>query len=302
MARRLRQVVDLYTTGQVVTLRDGTPVWVQPLNPFEADTARNEAQVAKTRITMAIREFGSEEQQRVREYFMSDGVDGARLRLIEAKTSERMARIFDGIRNDPEWSERLQIIERGAEQTAPFEPEEEKLLIKLTEDYTDELTKRIDNERQFQTETYEHMDEDALWDEYLQWFIDRRAGEKMMAEYRTHQVLYGVRVCEGRHIDHDEWDHSECNSHQEKLFADKDEVRNSPEVLLDLLFAACEDVDMSAREAKNSDRQGSSSDSSPLPSAAAESTASTQDETPVAPPGSSPSPSDTRSPSLAGAS
>jgi len=301
MARRLRQVVDLYTTGQVVELRDGTPVWVQPLNPFEADTARNEAQVAKTRITMAIREFGSEEQQRVREYFLSDGLDGARLRLVEAKTSERMPKIFDGIRNDPDWSERLQVIERGAEQTAPFEPEEERLLIKLTEDYTEELTKRIDNERQFQTESFASLDEEALWEEYLQWFIDRRAGEKMMGEYRVHQVLFGVRCCAGAQTD-GQWDHSGCDSHRERLFADKDEVRTSPEALLDLLFAACEDVDMTAREAKNSDRQGSSSDSSPLPSAAAESTASTQDETPVAPPGSSPSPSDTPSPSLAGVS
>lgn len=302
MARKLRQVVDLYTTGAVTVLRDGTPVWVQPLNPFEADTARNEAQIAKTRMSLAIREFGSEEQERVRMYFFTDGLDGARQRLVEAKVTERTPRIFEAIRNDPEWTERLQIIDRGAEMTAdPLEEEEKQLLLKITNEYALDLGKRIEDERKFQTEVYNGYDEDALWSEYLQWFIDRRAGERMMSEFRMHQVLYGVRWCEGV-LDGDKWDHSACNGHTEPVFASKEEIRNSPEALLDVLFAACDDVDMSARDAKNSDRQESSYDSSPLPSGEAESTASTPTETRVVLPGSSSSPSPTPSPSSAGTS
>ena len=301
MARRLRQVVDLYVTGEVTVLMDGTPVWVQPLNPFEADTARNEAQIAKSRLAMAIRELGSSEQQRVRDYFLSDGIEGSRERLVDAKVTERSTRIFDSIRNDPDWTEKLQILERGAEETGAMEPEEQELLVRLTNEYAIEIGRRLDDERTFQVEQFADHDEDTLWKEYLDWFIDRRASEKMMTEFRLHQIFFGVRWCDGTKND-DVWEHSACNGHSEPMFNTKDEIRRAPEALIELLYDACESVDMTAREAKNSDRQGSSSDSSPLPSAAAESTASTQDETPVAPPGSSSSRSDTPSPSLVSAS
>lgn len=301
MARKLRQVVDLYTTGKPVVLRDGTAVWVQPLNPFEADTARNEAQVAKTRLSMAIRQYGSQEQEQVRAYFLADGLDDARVRLVEAKVAERTPRIFEGVRNDPDWTERLAIMDRGADEVGALEQEEQELLLAITNDYAAELGKRIENERQFHVETFAEMDEAALWEAYLTWFIDRRCAERMMNEFHAYQILYGVRWCEGSQSD-GRWDHAACNGHDDQVFATIDEVRRAPEALLELLVEACDDIDMTAREAKNSDRQGSSSDSSPLPSEAAESTASTPDETPVAPPGSSASPSATPSPSLAGAS
>lgn len=302
MARRLRQVVDLYISGKVAELRDGSPLWVQVLNPYEQDTARNEAQIAKARLVMALKEFGSDEQAKVRMFFFEDGLDAARAKVIDARVAEALPRVLDKFRNDPEWTERLTILERGLDDTAaPVEGAEQELLAQLGTEYATELGSRLQTERSFLEQKFSAFEEDELWEEYLDWYLNRRASEMQFAEYRLHQILYGVRWCEGvKSGEH--WDHSACDGHQARTFLDKEEVRRAPEELIALLMDAADDVEMTVREAKNSHRQGSSYDSSPLPSEAAESTASTPVETPVAPPGSSSSPSPTPSPSSASVS
>lgn len=302
MARRLRQVIDLYSTGQTHELRDGTLVWVQPLNPFEQDTARSEAQIARSRVSLALREEGEDEQDKVRMWFEADGIEGARERLVEAKVNEATTKIFESIRNDPDWTERLQIMDRGAEQTAlPLEEPENKLLLRITNEFAAELGNRIATEREWQIGTIGELDEEALWKAYLDWFIEQRAADVMLAEFRLHQVLFGVRWCEAvKDPDTEQWNHADCNGHPDPIFTDKDQLRRAPGDLLEVLYYAADNVDMSSREAKNSHRQGSSSGSSPLPSEVEESTASTPSETPPEPPGSSSSPSDTPLPSWGG--
>ena len=287
MARRYRQVTDLYVTGDVAVLRDGSPVWMQALNPFEQDTARNEAQIAKARIVMAIKEFGSDEQSKVRYFFMEDGLDVARAKVVDAKVSESVPKIIDRLRNDSEWTEKLLILERGLENTALIpETEEFVLLEKLAEEYNDELAKRLATERTFNEMKWSDATEEQLWAEYLDWYLARRANEIMLAEYQLHQVLFGARECEATH-DGKVWDHTACNGHRERIFADSEEVRSAPEQLFALLLDAAESIEMSARDAKNSDRQGSSNGSSPLPSEEGASTASTPTETRAEPLGTS---------------
>lgn len=288
MARRLRQVTDLYITGQVAVLVDGTPLWVQALNPFEQDTARNEAQIAKARITLALKEFGSDERAKVRMFFFEDGLDDARRKVVDAQVAESMPRVLERIQNDPEWTERLEILARGLDDLAtPAEPEEEELLEKLTGDYTEEVGRRLMEEREFNEDRFASSDEETLWEAYLDWYLTRRSSELMMAEFRLHQLLYGVRWCNGT-LDDGQWDHSGCEGHAARVFSSKDDVRSAPEDLIVLLTQTVDDLELTVREAKNSRRQGSFSDSSPLPSEAGESTASTRIATPVVPPGSSP--------------
>lgn len=303
MARRLRQVIDLYTEGATVVLRDDLPVWVQPLNPFEQDTARNEANIAKSRVTLAIREHDEEEKLTVRTFFFEDGEDKARERLVDAKVNENATKVFTSIRTDPEWRERMQILDRGDENTAkPLGESEVELLQRIALEYSAELGKRLDSERDYWTSHYAGMDAESLWEDYFAWWIDRRAGEVMLSEFRQHQVLFGVRLCDATRLDETSpWNHSACD-HKQCLFANHEELRAAPGALLQELFDAVDSLDMTVHDAKNSRRQGSSSDSSPLPSEAAESTASTQDGTPPERPGFSSTPSLTPSPSSAGTS
>jgi hypothetical protein len=303
MARRHRQVIDLYTTGTVAELVDGSPVWVQPLNPFEQDTARNEAQIARARLALALRELGSGEQAKVRNMFFEGGHEAAVTTLVDAKVAEAMPKLLDEFRNDPEWTERLEILDRGDVDTArPLEPEERELLEKISGEFAVELNRRVHLEREYTHAKYQASDEEVLWTDYLDWYIERRTSEVAMAEFRLHQLMFGTRICDGVKDQHGVWDHAACASHQELLFSSKEQVRSAPAQLQALLLDEFDDLELSVREAKNSRRQGSSSDSSPLPSEAAESTASTPSATPVAPPGSSSAPSPTPSPSWAGAS
>jgi hypothetical protein len=303
MARRLRQVTDLYINGKVAVLKDGTPLWVQVLNPFEQDTARNEAQIAKARLVLAIKEHGSDEQTKVKMFFFEEGVEEARRKVIDARVAEAMPKILERLRNDPEWTEKLAILERGLDDAAsPAEPAEIELLEKLANEYSQEVGKRLAKEREFLILKFADHSEDALWAEYLDWYLGRRGAEIQLAEYRLHQMLFGVRWCEATQSEDGAWDHAECNGHDDRLFVDKEQVRRCPEDLLAICMAAAEDVEMTVREAKNSRRQGSSSVSSPLPSEGEGSTASSRTETPAPPAGSSTSPSPTPSLSSATAS
>lgn len=300
--QRLRSVLDLYTVGRTITLRDGQPLWVQVLNPFEQDTARNEAQIAKARITLALKEPGSDETTKVRMYFLEDGLAEARAKLVDAKMAMATPRLIDGIKNDPEWTERLQIIERGSDDTArPLEPIESDLLAKITTEFTTELGNRLKSERQYLNAQYSDAEEDVLWAGYLEWYLERRASELMLAEFRLHQILFGTRLCNATDHGADTWTHENCEGHAERLFETKEEVRTAPEELVTQILDAFDVLEMSVRDAKNSDRQGSSSGSSPLPSVEAASTASTPTETPSTPPGTSPSPYPTPSPFSASA-
>lgn len=293
MARRLRQVVDLYVIGKVAVLKDGTPLWMQALNPFEQDTARNEAQIAKARLVLALKEHGSDEEAKVRMYFFEEGEDAARRKVIDSKVADAMPRILERLRNDPEWSEKVSILERGLDDTAtPAEPAEQALIESLTNEYAVELSSRFTSERDFFEDQFATATPEDLWEQYLEWYQTKRAGDLMFAEFRLHQLLFGARICHGLLVD-GVWDHAACGGHAEHFFLEKAEVRAAPEDLVDLLMATADDVEMLGREAKNSHRQGSSFDSSLLPSEAAESTASTPGETPPAPPGSSSTPSPT---------
>jgi hypothetical protein len=205
-----------------------------------------------------------------------------------------MPKLLERLRHDPEWNERLDVLERGLESTAtPPEGPEQELIEQLADQYNREVTRRMNLEREYQLDRFEDADEETLWAEYLDWYLARRASELMLSEYRLHQVLYGVRWCNG--VDHGDgaWTHDDCGGHTDRVFTSKEEVRALPEELVALLMDAADDIEMTAREAKNSRRQGSSFDSSPLPSEVEESTASTPAETRVAPLGTSSSPSAT---------
>lgn len=306
--RRLRQVIDLYVVGTEVVLKDGSPLWMQALNPFEHDTARNEAQIAKARITMALRDPASDETEKVRMFFYDLGLDEARAQIVDNKVAANLPKILDKMRAEKDWAEKINILERGEVDTAkPLEQAEIDLLAKLSEEYTTEVAARLTSERGFIEDKYSDMSLDELFGEYLEWYLGRRGGEIMLAEYRLHQVMFGARYCAGAYEPGDQphtgtWDHSDCEGHTHRVFTDKNSVRTTPDELIELLSEAADRIEMSVREAKNSDRQGSSFDSSPLPSEAAESMPSIPVETPDAPPGGSSSPPTTPSPSWASVS
>ncbi len=282
---RLRHVTDLYVAGKTLTLSDGSPLWVRVLNPFEQDKARNEAQVARARLALAIREVGTDEQAKARESFFEAGHEGAIDLLVESKVAERYSKIVDSLRYDPDWKDRLDIVARDTDDTAkPLEGIEKEALDKIAGDYLAELNTRVEEERDGYRAEYQDADEEMLWEAYRDLYIDRRAGAAAMAEHQLHQVLYGTYVCDAI-LENGTWRHEKCD-HSIPLFESADEVRTLPEDLGFTILKGINEIDMSVVEAKNSVRQESSFDSSPLPSEPVESTPSIPSAIPPEPTGS----------------
>jgi hypothetical protein len=215
---KYRRLVDLYVTGTEFVLKDGTPLWLQVLNPFEREVVRREAQVAQARQILAMKEHGSEEHDRVRAGFYAEGRDAAVVHLVDGELTKGFGKVVDAIRNDPEWTERLEIFDRGQDDTAVLTTEEELLLGKIEADFYTEIGKRSQTERDFLMGKYEALDDDALWDSFLEMWLDRLGQQTAMEEYKVGQIAYAARVCEGRQRRRDAWDHSECAGHEERVW------------------------------------------------------------------------------------
>jgi hypothetical protein len=290
---KYKRIPDLYVQGTEHRLRDGTPLWLQVLNPFEADEARHDAQVARSRLMMALREVGSDEFDLLRGNFLRYGRDGVVNLLAEHASNTAMMEAVNDIKQDPDWRERVEIMERSEEILAkPAEEPERELLSKINQEWLTELGDRAKAAHELEEELLQPLSDDELWERYREHYIETRGNEVGVAEHQLTKVWYATRVCEGEEAE-GQWDHSACEGHELRVWDTKAEVRGLPEDLLNELSNALDEVDMSVGEAKNSDRQGSSSGSSPLPSEGEGSTASTPDETPDKLPGSSPTPSAT---------
>lgn len=293
---KYRRLPDLYVAGTEVVLKDGQVVWLQVLNPLQADEARHDAQVARSRLVMALKKHGGDEMAFIDAALWQDGLDGARNRVVESKANGVLMKIVDEIRNDPDWTEKLEILNRVDEGDEPRETIELELLASVQTEYIDEVQKRIKSEEDYLRAKYADASEDDLREEYAKLYIDRRGGEMAAAEFRVVELWYGARVCDGVLTD-DGWNHDNCEGHALQLFETKAEVRQLPTELSELLGDALNDLAMTIRDAKDLARPASSSDSSRRPSEPEESTPSTPTATPSSAPGTSPQLSPTPSPS-----
>jgi len=288
MRGKYKRLTDLYVRGTEAELADGNIIWMQALNPYEREEALHDAQVARARLVMALKESG-EERLKVEAHIYERGLTKCVEELARNKASERMGEYMADINSDPDWKERLEILMRTDEAQAatPMEPAEQALLTKINIDYMAELNKRETDEREYQERRLAGMSQEVFTEEYLEWWLDRRGSNLAQAEFQTTELWFSARVCDAVKDDEGHYSHEACN-HGERVFEDKAEVRSLPAELSVILNTALNAITMSAVEAKNSARQESSSDSSPLPSEPVESTPSIQTETLETVPGTSP--------------
>lgn len=294
--QKYKRVPDLYIVGTEHKLRDGTMVWLQVLNPLQRDEAQHDAQVARGRLILALKsEHGSDERTKVEAAFFEDGRNGAVQRLVNANLANHLVKTVESIKTDPDWKERLEIMDRSDELMArPPEDAERKLLVDINRDYIDEVTRRQNEEEGYLEQRFRAYTDEQLIDEYIELYVTRRGSDVASAEFMLTEIWYAARVCEGKEIGPGEYDHSDCENHVLQAYETKAEVRALPEDLQQELATIMSTLNMTVFEAKNSARQGSSSGSSPLPSEPEGSTPSIPAATPANRHGSSPQLSGTR--------
>lgn len=285
---KYRNISDLYVRGREVVLRDGNVMWLQVLNPFEMEQARHDAQVARARVILALRQEDSDEMIKAKAYFFEDGIAEARERLLGVEMSQTLVEITDALKDDPEWTEKIDLLERSEHLGVEASSAEKEALERATEEYGTELSKRFTDETEFRRSEITKLSEEDLWERYREVYEEMRSGELAMREFILTQMWLAARACDGIQNEDGSWSHSMCQGHRTRVFETKSDIKDLPEDLYGELAEAMAVLTLSEREAKNLDRQGSSSESSPLPSEeAAQSTPSTQTGTSNKPRGTS---------------
>lgn len=275
MRGHYRRLPELFTRGTVVEVGDGHVMYLQALNPFEYDEARLDAQAAKARLVMALHEHGHSERAVMEAEFAQAGRRAVIRSLVNVGESQRLFEVMESIKNDPDWTERLEITERSDELVArPVSDPERQLLDEVNRDYLDEIQNRLEGKQALARERLEAMDDETLRTEFFNAYVEKRGSELAQAEFVVTELWYAARVCVAVMDDDNQWQHGDGCQHELQVFESKREVKDLPDDLTDVLLAAMTELNMSVREAKSSGRGESSSGSSPLPSEEAASTPS----------------------------
>lgn len=279
---KFRRVTDLFEEGREVVLdpnpEDPILVWVNKLNPFEMDEARKDGAVGRARATMRIEDPDSPEYDVFESSINGRSREDLLNSLVGAKQNEHYVNALDDIRADEKWGEKLSVLERGDAQLddsgVSLGDDERSRLAKLNEEYLKTVNDlMVQRQTAYRVELETESDE-ALQKLYREGYKTAAGGSGFLTEYRTTEMFFALRACDATAVD-DGWDHSECD-HRERLCEHRGEIRDLPEGLIAAVRDAITVLNMSPRDAGNSDAPASSSASSEQPSEQAESTRSTR--------------------------
>jgi hypothetical protein len=283
---RFRRLTDLYIVGQPLELPDGSFLWIQALNSYQRDEAVSDAQVARARLVMALRQDG-DERLKVQARLYDRGRENLIDQLAEHRSSEKGSDAIEDMREDPEWKERMDILFRTSpeESATPMTHQEVTLLEEINAAVIAELQRREKDEKDFWLRSLERMTDEELIEEWTESWLDQRGAQLATVEFRQTEVWYATRYCNGVKTDDGAIDHSQCDAHQERVFPTRADVREAPSELITVVAETLAELNVAGRDPKGSGSPGSSSSSSPTPSEPEESMPSTSSETPEPVPG-----------------
>lgn len=259
---RYKRITDLFTVGEVVQADPDDPealLYVQKLNNFEQDEARREAQVVRARTVLALRQEGSDEVNALSDAVGRMPLDRLIDGIVSSKYTKHVGEASNSLHGDPEWFERLDILERTDRDSVA--EEEKKVVDQINHDYLDALNLKIADLDEAERARLTDMGEEQVRQEYVESFVESRAAAVFLREMRYVECYYGVRMCDATQKDPEnknyDWDHSACS--HERLFDNLDEARAMPDELLNQLTRAFDRINVPARTAKGSARRQASS-------------------------------------------
>lgn len=263
---KYRRLTSLYSKGVEVEIEDDLVIWVEALNPFELEDAKSAAQAAKSRLVLSLEEHGSDEMTRFEGYISELGRDQLIDVLINARSGELLVQVSDEIDNDPDWNDRMAVLEREDDLKARTpEDSERKLLEQYSREYLEEMNTRLDYEGKRLKRDLEGYPDEDLRKEFRKFWVERRGGDRALEEFRLKEHFYAARICDGVKRPDGTFDHSTCD-HSIRVWETEEEVRHLPDEVRDLLDEALQGLNMSPKEPSDSDSRESSSPPSASPS------------------------------------
>jgi hypothetical protein len=282
MSLRYRRLTDLFVKGKAVPLPDGVGhLWVQVINSYEREECVSDAQIARSRLILALKEKG-DERTKVEGRLAEMGFTSMAKELATSRAGQKIPQFADEMRDDPEWSERMEILLKTDfdDASSPALEEETILLAKFNAEIMAEFNKREADETDFLMRQFNRMTDEEFLDEWVDEWIDRKGTALAGNEYRLTELWYASRFCEATVSSDGILDHGKCDGHRDRIFASKAEARSAPEDLQMLIRNAIDDMALEGRDPKDLDSAENSSASSPTPSEPEASTASTPTATP----------------------
>lgn len=274
----LKRVTDLFIEGTEVVfpVPDGEPVllWVNKLNPFQVEECQRDGRAARSRVVLAIKDKGTAEYLTF-EATMSEMDQVALVEaVLDQRNNTRFLDAVDDMRRDKEWIER---IEAAGRLTSDMSDAEREQVVKINEEYADELQKCIDARRDSERLEMIAMDRASMEEEYRKGWLEGNGYNAFQREYTKTNLFYSVRLCQGVRTPVGSWDHTACNGHQQRALDDREESTQLPSGMVTALVEACREVEVPNRDARFSDAPPSSSESSVQQNEPEESTPSTQE-------------------------
>jgi hypothetical protein len=277
MSNRYRRLTDLFVEGKAVPLPDGVGhLWVQVINSYEREECVSDAQVARARLILALKQNG-DERTKVEGRLAEIGFEAMAKDLATARAGQKLPQFADEMRDDPEWKERMEIVLKTdfEDNSAPATEAETILLAKLNAEIMSEFEKRENDETDFLMRGFNRMTDEEFINEWVEEWIDRKGTQLAGNEFRLTELWYASRYCEATRNEDGVLDHGKCGGHRDRIFESKAEARSAPNALQELIRNAIDDMALEGRDPKDSGNEANSSASSPTPSAAATSAPST---------------------------
>ena len=176
---RYKRLTDLGVRGIELRVDPDVPlVYIQKLNSFEMEESRRDAQVARTRVVMALRKEGGDEMTAMRDLVTRMDKDRLIGGIVSSHYTRNVGTASNAIHADPTWHERLDVMDRSNRDELP--DDEKAVLDKINGDYLAELTTRIKVLEDDDTARLEAMDDAAVQEEYIETFVDTRASAVFM--------------------------------------------------------------------------------------------------------------------------
>lgn len=271
---RRRRITDLYTTGEVLQVAPGEMVFVKKLNQFEDGEARADAMAARSRMVMAQRSDNPDAvalREAIRQMQKPKLIDG----ILASRYTKYMADASTAIQGDPEWAERLLVLDRS--DRSAVRDEEAVVLDQINSEYLTTVTAKATEMEKADRDDLDDMDDAEVRRIYEDSVIETRAAAVYIGEYKFGQIAWAVRMCDAEQPEGDgEWDHSKCK--HDRLYVDEEVgegeekrtkravefIREEPDALLDEYVRVLDRVHVPLLRSKGTaSRQSSSEPSRP---------------------------------------
>lgn len=296
MLDRLRRVTDLFVEGAEAFLGlddDGVPVviWVNKLNSFEVEEARQDGIVARGMALMQLSKEDNSERAALIGAMIEWSDDEVISGLVDQKSEHLYIDVLNDMEADEDWKERLTILRRLPEllrdaDAATDDPRRTQLYDLQTE-YLEEMRVRREKAEAEARREFDGMTREELEKAYFDNWSNRNSLDEFMAARRVTELFFAMRDCRAtqeseRDLDgHIRWNHSTCD-HSKRLLNERSQVKSLPEGVLAKVSQVIEDITVNGRDSGNSDAPQSSSGSAGQQSEPEASSPSSPEEKPLA--------------------